>query len=151
MCCDTCMTSRQPSDVSAMGYPRDAPATVLFGEWFRFGKPSDQQFRLNQFPSDQQFRLNQFFLKYVKRPSKYAKTKLDGVIKPKSGNRHFEFKVVNVVNCTCMRITKVELKNTSLKHSKNCKDLSQAFYQTPYMQKLNLHVNLDLVDEFSKF
>ncbi|KAL4554334.1 hypothetical protein LXL04_039554 [Taraxacum kok-saghyz] len=27
-----------------MGYPRDAPATVLFGEWFRFGKPSDQQF-----------------------------------------------------------------------------------------------------------
>ncbi|KAL4572545.1 hypothetical protein LXL04_019325 [Taraxacum kok-saghyz] len=27
-----------------VGYPRDAPATVLFGEWFRFGKPSDQQF-----------------------------------------------------------------------------------------------------------
>ncbi|KAL4563350.1 hypothetical protein LXL04_027391 [Taraxacum kok-saghyz] len=27
-----------------MGYPRDAPATVLFGEWFRFGKPSDQKF-----------------------------------------------------------------------------------------------------------
>ncbi|KAL4571215.1 hypothetical protein LXL04_017968 [Taraxacum kok-saghyz] len=27
-----------------MGYPRDAPATVLFGEWFRFVKPSDQQF-----------------------------------------------------------------------------------------------------------
>ncbi|KAL4562275.1 hypothetical protein LXL04_034474 [Taraxacum kok-saghyz] len=27
-----------------MGYPRDAPATVLFDEWFRFGKPSDQQF-----------------------------------------------------------------------------------------------------------
>ena len=25
-------------------YPRDAPATVLFGEWFRFGKPSDQKF-----------------------------------------------------------------------------------------------------------
>ncbi|KAL4574508.1 hypothetical protein LXL04_021340 [Taraxacum kok-saghyz] len=25
-------------------YPRDAPATVLFGEWLRFGKPSDQQF-----------------------------------------------------------------------------------------------------------
>ncbi|KAL4561795.1 hypothetical protein LXL04_033969 [Taraxacum kok-saghyz] len=25
-----------------VGYPRDAPATVLFGEWFRFGKPSDQ-------------------------------------------------------------------------------------------------------------
>ncbi|KAL4590847.1 hypothetical protein LXL04_003790 [Taraxacum kok-saghyz] len=25
-----------------MGYPRDAPATVLFGEWFRFGKPSNQ-------------------------------------------------------------------------------------------------------------
>ncbi|KAL4561831.1 hypothetical protein LXL04_034011 [Taraxacum kok-saghyz] len=29
---------------ATMGYPRDAPATVLFGEWFRFGKPSDQQF-----------------------------------------------------------------------------------------------------------
>ncbi|KAL4583278.1 hypothetical protein LXL04_007848 [Taraxacum kok-saghyz] len=27
-----------------VGYPRDAPATVLFGEWFRFGKPSDQIF-----------------------------------------------------------------------------------------------------------
>ncbi|KAL4591311.1 hypothetical protein LXL04_004269 [Taraxacum kok-saghyz] len=27
-----------------MGYPCDAPATVLFGEWFRFGKPSDQKF-----------------------------------------------------------------------------------------------------------
>ncbi|KAL4580509.1 hypothetical protein LXL04_016705 [Taraxacum kok-saghyz] len=27
-----------------VGYPRDAPATVLFGEWFRSGKPSDQQF-----------------------------------------------------------------------------------------------------------
>ncbi|KAL4590868.1 hypothetical protein LXL04_003813 [Taraxacum kok-saghyz] len=27
-----------------VGYPRDAPATVLFGEWFRFVKPSDQQF-----------------------------------------------------------------------------------------------------------
>ncbi|KAL4555971.1 hypothetical protein LXL04_038605 [Taraxacum kok-saghyz] len=27
-----------------VGYPRDAPATVLFGQWFRFGKPSDQQF-----------------------------------------------------------------------------------------------------------
>ncbi|KAL4592198.1 hypothetical protein LXL04_005185 [Taraxacum kok-saghyz] len=26
----------------SLGYPRDAPATVLFGEWFRFGKPSDQ-------------------------------------------------------------------------------------------------------------
>ncbi|KAL4561695.1 hypothetical protein LXL04_033866 [Taraxacum kok-saghyz] len=25
-----------------VGYPRDAPATVLFGEWFRFGKPSDR-------------------------------------------------------------------------------------------------------------
>ncbi|KAL4592529.1 hypothetical protein LXL04_005527 [Taraxacum kok-saghyz] len=25
-----------------VGYPRDAPVTVLFGEWFRFGKPSDQ-------------------------------------------------------------------------------------------------------------
>ncbi|KAL4569489.1 hypothetical protein LXL04_025127 [Taraxacum kok-saghyz] len=25
-----------------MGYSRDAPATVLFDEWFRFGKPSDQ-------------------------------------------------------------------------------------------------------------
>ncbi|KAL4584324.1 hypothetical protein LXL04_008922 [Taraxacum kok-saghyz] len=32
-----------------MGYPRDAPTTVLFGEWFRFGKPGDQvefQFQL---------------------------------------------------------------------------------------------------------
>ncbi|KAL4587760.1 hypothetical protein LXL04_000634 [Taraxacum kok-saghyz] len=27
-----------------VGYLRDAPATVLFGEWFRFGKPSNQQF-----------------------------------------------------------------------------------------------------------
>ncbi|KAL4585490.1 hypothetical protein LXL04_010111 [Taraxacum kok-saghyz] len=27
---------------STVGYPRDAPATVLFGEWFRFGKPSDR-------------------------------------------------------------------------------------------------------------
>ncbi|KAL4561881.1 hypothetical protein LXL04_034063 [Taraxacum kok-saghyz] len=27
-----------------VGYPRDAPATILFGEWFRFGKPSDQKF-----------------------------------------------------------------------------------------------------------
>ncbi|KAL4565677.1 hypothetical protein LXL04_029780 [Taraxacum kok-saghyz] len=27
-----------------VGYPRDAPATVLFGEWFRFRKPSDQKF-----------------------------------------------------------------------------------------------------------
>ncbi|KAL4554182.1 hypothetical protein LXL04_039703 [Taraxacum kok-saghyz] len=27
-----------------LGYQRDAPATVLFDEWFRFGKPSDQQF-----------------------------------------------------------------------------------------------------------
>ncbi|KAL4573850.1 hypothetical protein LXL04_020670 [Taraxacum kok-saghyz] len=27
-----------------LGYPRDAPATVLFGEWFRFGKPSDKKF-----------------------------------------------------------------------------------------------------------
>ncbi|KAL4590082.1 hypothetical protein LXL04_003001 [Taraxacum kok-saghyz] len=26
-----------------VGYPRDAPATVLFGEWFRFGKPSDRR------------------------------------------------------------------------------------------------------------
>ncbi|KAL4568208.1 hypothetical protein LXL04_023815 [Taraxacum kok-saghyz] len=25
-----------------MGYPRNAPATVLFGEWFRFEKSSDQ-------------------------------------------------------------------------------------------------------------
>ncbi|KAL4584392.1 hypothetical protein LXL04_008992 [Taraxacum kok-saghyz] len=30
--------------LKVVGYPRDAPATVLFGEWFRFGKPSDQQF-----------------------------------------------------------------------------------------------------------
>ncbi|KAL4589143.1 hypothetical protein LXL04_002047 [Taraxacum kok-saghyz] len=29
---------------NSLGYPRDAPATVLFGEWFRFVKPSDQQF-----------------------------------------------------------------------------------------------------------
>ncbi|KAL4573350.1 hypothetical protein LXL04_020153 [Taraxacum kok-saghyz] len=27
-----------------VGYPRDAPATVLFGDWFRFEKPSDQKF-----------------------------------------------------------------------------------------------------------
>ncbi|KAL4574193.1 hypothetical protein LXL04_021019 [Taraxacum kok-saghyz] len=25
--------------LSIVAYPRDAPATVLFGEWFRFGKP----------------------------------------------------------------------------------------------------------------
>ncbi|KAL4565010.1 hypothetical protein LXL04_029091 [Taraxacum kok-saghyz] len=30
------------SDNCSLGYPRDAPATVLFGEWFCFGKPSDQ-------------------------------------------------------------------------------------------------------------
>ncbi|KAL4590694.1 hypothetical protein LXL04_003635 [Taraxacum kok-saghyz] len=28
--------------VLPLGYPRDAPATVLFGEWFRFEKMSDQ-------------------------------------------------------------------------------------------------------------
>ncbi|KAL4562098.1 hypothetical protein LXL04_034290 [Taraxacum kok-saghyz] len=34
-----------------MGYPRDAPATVLFGEWFRFGKPRDRNFfSKGQFP-----------------------------------------------------------------------------------------------------
>ncbi|KAL4565637.1 hypothetical protein LXL04_029740 [Taraxacum kok-saghyz] len=27
-----------------LGYPHDAPATVLIGKWFRSGKPSDQQF-----------------------------------------------------------------------------------------------------------
>ncbi|KAL4568125.1 hypothetical protein LXL04_023727 [Taraxacum kok-saghyz] len=27
-----------------VGYPRDAPATVVFGEWFRFGKPRNQKF-----------------------------------------------------------------------------------------------------------
>ncbi|KAL4586790.1 hypothetical protein LXL04_011434 [Taraxacum kok-saghyz] len=31
-------------EMEQVGYPRDAPATVLFGEWFRFGKPSDQKF-----------------------------------------------------------------------------------------------------------
>ncbi|KAL4564494.1 hypothetical protein LXL04_028558 [Taraxacum kok-saghyz] len=29
------------SCVMLWGTPHDAPATVLFGEWFRFGKPSD--------------------------------------------------------------------------------------------------------------
>ncbi|KAL4561781.1 hypothetical protein LXL04_033955 [Taraxacum kok-saghyz] len=28
--------------ITQMGYPRDAPATVLFGEWFRFGESSDR-------------------------------------------------------------------------------------------------------------
>ncbi|KAL4574168.1 hypothetical protein LXL04_020993 [Taraxacum kok-saghyz] len=28
--------------MDSLGYPRDASAIVLFGEWFRFGKPSDQ-------------------------------------------------------------------------------------------------------------
>ncbi|KAL4582615.1 hypothetical protein LXL04_007172 [Taraxacum kok-saghyz] len=33
------------------GYPHDAPATVLFGEWFRFGKLSDRNiFSKGQFP-----------------------------------------------------------------------------------------------------
>ncbi|KAL4555416.1 hypothetical protein LXL04_038035 [Taraxacum kok-saghyz] len=36
--------SRPIPGLVTMGYPRDAPATVLFGKWFRFGKPSDQQF-----------------------------------------------------------------------------------------------------------
>ncbi|KAL4590928.1 hypothetical protein LXL04_003875 [Taraxacum kok-saghyz] len=27
-----------------VGYPRDAPTTVFFGECFRFGKPNDQKF-----------------------------------------------------------------------------------------------------------
>ncbi|KAL4561582.1 hypothetical protein LXL04_033752 [Taraxacum kok-saghyz] len=38
------INTRQILSVVKMGYPRDAPATVLFGEWFRFGKPSDQKF-----------------------------------------------------------------------------------------------------------
>ncbi|KAL4590539.1 hypothetical protein LXL04_003471 [Taraxacum kok-saghyz] len=29
-----------------VGYPRDAPVTVLFGEWFRSGKRGDQQYLL---------------------------------------------------------------------------------------------------------
>ncbi|KAL4579719.1 hypothetical protein LXL04_015880 [Taraxacum kok-saghyz] len=32
----------QASFINSLGYPRDAPATVLYGEWFRFRKPSDQ-------------------------------------------------------------------------------------------------------------
>ncbi|KAL4561999.1 hypothetical protein LXL04_034186 [Taraxacum kok-saghyz] len=32
----------QASFDNSLGYPRDAPTTVLFGEWFRFGKPSDR-------------------------------------------------------------------------------------------------------------
>ncbi|KAL4569527.1 hypothetical protein LXL04_025167 [Taraxacum kok-saghyz] len=34
--------THQQFNCETMGYPRDAPATVLFGEWFRFGKPGDQ-------------------------------------------------------------------------------------------------------------
>ncbi|KAL4561577.1 hypothetical protein LXL04_033746 [Taraxacum kok-saghyz] len=36
--------AKMKSPIRVMGYLRDAPATVLFGEWFRFGKPSDQIF-----------------------------------------------------------------------------------------------------------
>ena len=41
---DTCIIDSYRYIYILVGYPRDAPATVLFGEWFRFGKPSDQQF-----------------------------------------------------------------------------------------------------------
>ncbi|KAL4567846.1 hypothetical protein LXL04_023442 [Taraxacum kok-saghyz] len=44
-----------------LGYPRDAPATVLFGEWFRFGKPSDQQFLFKRTGTEQAVNLKAIF------------------------------------------------------------------------------------------
>ncbi|KAL4564124.1 hypothetical protein LXL04_028176 [Taraxacum kok-saghyz] len=48
--------------MAEVGYPRDAPATVLFGEWFRFGKLSDQKFfeRTQNLVASTQLHKNQY-------------------------------------------------------------------------------------------
>ncbi|KAL4590611.1 hypothetical protein LXL04_003548 [Taraxacum kok-saghyz] len=52
-----------------VGYPRDAPATVLFGEWFRFGKPNDQKFLFEKTVSPTASNSSSIPKKHSKQPS----------------------------------------------------------------------------------
>ncbi|KAL4578824.1 hypothetical protein LXL04_014955 [Taraxacum kok-saghyz] len=61
-----------------MGYPRDAPATVLFGEWFRFEKSSDQ------YPH------NDALTTYFRTPMEDSKAEIDDLEMIKYANLHKE-------------------------------------------------------------